>query len=148
MNDDQKKSDETDPLLALEGFLRQSFDAAKAQTGVALDTLSNGLHATIKTGENAVKGAYNLVENTVGKDRVLGAVVGAKIGGTVGMVGGVPGMIKGGAVGTVAGFIGGRKFVEWYERKDREKADEEKAKEEAKKSLEENKVILLPPPKP
>lgn len=142
---DPKKRPEDEFTETIEGFLKDSFDTAKANVGEALDAVSRGARKTIKTGENAAKSAYNLVETTVGKDRVIGAVLGGKIGGTIGLVGGIPGSIKAGAIGTVAGFIGGRKFIEWYNKKEeaKEKVDGDAEKISAEAG---DKPILLPPP--
>lgn len=108
------KKPPANPVEELRQYLRESFDSARTGINEELSAASRDLRATLKTGEGMAGDAYKYVEQTVGKDRVIGAVLGAKAGGTVGLVGGVHGMIFAGAVGAAAGFLGGRRFMNWY----------------------------------
>lgn len=103
-----------DPVEEIRQYLLDSFERARAGVREELTVASNDLRDTLKAGEKMAGDAYQYVETTVGKDRVIGAVLGAKAGGTVGLVGGVHGMIFAGAVGAAAGFLGGRRFMNWY----------------------------------
>lgn len=135
MSEQDKKPDDAEEdkttIDIVAGFLSDNFDKAVANTGEALDAVSREARNTLKAGEELAKEAYGLVESTIGKDRVIGGVVGAKAGGTVGMAGGIKGIFLVGAVGMAIGVIGGRRFVEWYNRKDeKDKANDNTSKPE------------------
>ena len=122
MNSGQDKKPE-DPFAGIGGYLKGAFERARAQVGDSLETLGNEARDTLKIGEKAAGKALDQIQETVGKDRIIGAVIGAKAGGTIGLAGGVPGMVKGGIVGAAVGFVGGRKFLEWYNRNEKNDND-------------------------
>lgn len=141
MTQNDKKPEENDPPI--EGFLRRKYDAALTQVGESLEHASKSVRGTLKSGENAISGAYNYVEDTIGKDRIIGAALGAKAGGFLGMAGGVVGMFKLGTIGAMAGFVGGRRFIDWYN-KDENNDNKPPAEEETPEIKRDSSKNLTP----
>ena len=125
-----KKDDEDEDILsALKGTAKEAFGIAAEEAG----KVANTARAAINFGRDATDTAYNFVERTVGKERIISATIVGKIAGTAGLIGGPTVAFKAGIIGGVAGFIGGKHLVRWLDagRANDDAPPEEKPKDPA-----------------
>lgn len=89
------------------------FSTLKQGASSAFDNALRGAHAV----ESAISDGYKIVEDKVGRDRIIGASVGAKAGALISLKAAtliIPGVTVGVLIGSGIGFFGSRALLNRY----------------------------------
>ena len=76
MGQENKNPEEPGLFDEIKGIAREGFNQARKDVNAGIDTTMRAAHSTI----GAVKDGYKTVEDTVGRDRLIGMGIGAKAG--------------------------------------------------------------------
>ena len=97
----------------VKGMAKKGFDAARNEADSTVNNIMLNIHHT----KEIVVTGYQIVEDTVGKDRLIGAAAGAKAGALLLAKPGplfLHGIATGAIIGGAVGFVVGPKFFERY----------------------------------